>query len=74
MKKCEHPSELSEEQQQWLKEAATAAVDAFENYSEARTPIQAANYLTELSNRMFDLSSYLPEYCSEWGWRAHEEE
>lgn len=68
---CVRPNEVNVE---WLKDAATAAVDDFERLSEARTPIATAFALTELSNRMSDLATFLDDHCPEHGWRAHEEE
>lgn len=75
MSKCEVKNEIfSQRVAGWMAECATSVVDAFEDWRKADDPVVAADRLSELSNRMFDLSSYLPEHCTDHGWRAHEEE
>lgn len=57
-----------------LHDAAVAVVDDFEALSSARNPLEFARHITDLSNRVADLSSWLEPDCWEHGWRAHEEE
>ena len=58
----------------WWQHAGTAAWWAWHEYDRATTPTTQASYLIELSNRMFDLSTYLPGFDPDLGRLRYDDE
>lgn len=58
---------MNDEKQKWMMEAAEEAWYAWYRYAHASTPIEAADYLVDLSNKMFDLATYSPRFDERTG-------
>jgi len=65
---------MEPERETWLFEALGEACYAWDAYLSAKTPVEQADKLIRFNDRMFDLSTYHPQFDSNTGFLPYDEE